>query len=70
MSKQPKTYREQKLVDITFEIALLLTSEKYADHFRKLGRDGVAEYVANQLNGCGFPTTPVGSSWGVLPDKY
>lgn len=32
----------------------------------KQSREDVAEWVANQLKECGFPTKPCGASWGVL----
>ncbi len=66
----PSTWREQKLVDATFQIALTLTSPEHLEHFQKLGREGVAKWVAGQLEGVGFPTTPLGASWGVLPKNY
>lgn len=58
---QPKE-REQKLVDILFEIAVRMHQRdlKFPD------REACAAYVADQLRQCGFDTTPVGSSWGVL----
>lgn len=55
---------EQKLVDICFSIALTIkTNKKY---FGKLSYEETADWVAKQLDGCGFPTTPCGSSWGIL----
>ena len=61
------TDREQKLVDITFSIAM--TMHMYPKSFKKLDNEGIAAWVAKQLDGCGFPTTPVGSSWGVLKSR-
>lgn len=55
---------EQKLVDICFQLAL--TMRKHNEHFNKLTIEETAEWVAKQLNDCGFPTTPMGMSWGVL----
>lgn len=57
---------EQKLIDIMFEIALTMHDPKYRKTFNKLSREEVAQWVVDQLNGCGFKTVPVGSSWGVL----
>ena len=59
--------KEQKLVDICFSISL--TMHKNSDHFRKLNRDDVAKWVTDQLDGCGFKTTPCGASWGILDNK-
>ena len=63
------TLNEQKLVDICFEIALMINDPKYRDGFSKLNGEDTAKYVSKQLEGCGFPTRPVGMSWGVLIDK-
>lgn len=57
------TEREQKLVDICFQLAIMVHCD---ERFAKRGVEGVAEYVASQLKQCGFPTHPVGMSWGVL----
>lgn len=55
--------REQKLVDLTFEcVATALRDER----LRKLPLEGQMEWVARQLRECGFPTEPMGASWGVL----
>jgi hypothetical protein len=63
--------REQKLVDLCFEISLMLSTPG-------VDRDGTpydmtkwsigekADWIAIQLKSCGFETKPVGSSWGVL----
>jgi hypothetical protein len=62
--------RQQKLVDICFEIGLLVNDPKYRSKFRKLSQEELAQYVADQLNKCGFPTQPLGLSWGILdPDS-
>jgi hypothetical protein len=58
--------KEQKLIDIMFEIAL--TMHKHSKHFKKQSREQVAEWVAGELRGCGFDTTPCGASWGVLKE--
>ena len=54
---------KQKLVDIMFEIGLTIASNK---NLQKSSNEQVADWIKNQLNQCGFPTTAVGSSWGVL----
>lgn len=62
--------REQKLVDICFE--LVITARDWKD-FQSKSYEEIAEYVANNLRGCGFDTEPCASSWGVLvspKDKY
>ena len=56
--------REQKLVDVTFAVALLM--KKNARKFEKQSDIEVAEWVAKQLKDNGFATDPVGSSFGVL----
>ena len=63
------TLNEQILVDICFQIALMINDPKYREGFSKLDKEGTAEYVSKQLKMCGFPTRPVGSSWGMLIDK-
>lgn len=63
---------EQKLVDLCFQIALMLSETKGTDRegkkltLYKLPVPKKAEWIAQQLSLCGFPTTPCGSSWGVL----
>jgi len=59
--------KEQKLVDICFEIAITMQmSQKW---LQKQSRDDIGKWVADQLKVCGFPTTPCGASWGVLTDS-
>ena len=53
--------REQKLVDLCFDIALFS-----AEHLHFNSTKEIAEWVAKQLRICGFPTQPCGASWGVL----
>ena len=58
--------REQKLVDLTFSIALALHDNPgWLSHQTK---EEVAAWVADMLRGCGFLTEPVGSSWGILKE--
>jgi len=53
--------KEQKLVDIMFQVAFAA-----AGGGQGKSQEEIAAWVAGQLRDCGFPTTPVGSSWGVL----
>ena len=55
--------REQKLVDICFEVALTIGENTT---LRNLPKEKLAEWVARQLRLCGFDTEPQGSCWGVL----
>ncbi len=59
--------REQKLIDICFSIAI--TVKNYQRHFEVFTDEEMAEWTARELKNCGFPTTPVGSSWGKLQDE-
>jgi hypothetical protein len=54
---------EQKLVDICFQIALTI---KDSESLQKMSNEELAAWVREQLNACGFPTTAIGMSWGVL----
>lgn len=56
----------QRLVDICFSLAIMVHCD---ERFTKRDMDGVAAYVADQLRQCGFPTCPMGSSWGILTDR-
>ena len=55
---------EQLLVDVCFQIGLLMSNPKY--DFVKMSDGEKAEYIAKQLRDCGFDTHSCGSSWGVL----
>lgn len=55
------TATERKLVDITFQIGLMAAERMHGKSTKE-----VAEWIASQLNACGFQNTPVGSSWGYL----
>lgn len=62
--------REQKLIDIIFSVAqasylMRRTLEEQSDYYKSI-RDEHMEWVAKQLELCGFPTVQMGSSWGVL----
>jgi hypothetical protein len=58
-----KKQSEQKLIDIMFEIGLIIKSN---DMLQKMSNDELAEWIATQLRECGYGTTPCGASWGVL----
>ena len=55
--------REQKLIDIMFEIAFI--SAKY--NHGKNNRD-IAKWIKKQLKDCGFEGKSIGSSWFVLDE--
>lgn len=55
--------KEQRLVDIMFEMVLRATDDEV---FCKKSRDDRMKWVADKLRGCGFDTIPMGMSWGVL----
>lgn len=63
-NKPTFTDREQKLVDIAFQLAIV-----GAQHLNGKSSDEVAKWAATQLEECGFPTVPMGMSWGVLANK-
>jgi hypothetical protein len=54
----------QKLIDLCFEIALLISDTNY--NLYKQPNERKAKWIADQLRGYGFDTTPCGASWGVL----
>lgn len=54
-----KRNNEQRLIDIMFEVAIRCHAGEY-DH---LSREDFGEYIAKQLNMCGFEGGPVGMSW-------
>lgn len=56
----------QELVDIALQMVLAVLDKEFHENFYRMTKEQQAAWVARQLNGCGFPTTPVGSSWGVL----
>jgi hypothetical protein len=64
--------REQKLVDICFELVLTATSSvgrgdvPAGDWFKNKTNEQKAEWVADQLRICGFDTVPCGACWGLL----
>lgn len=56
--------REQKLIDLCFAVGMHLHIGR--KHWNGKSREDVADWIADQLKSCGFPTKPVGMSWGVL----
>lgn len=62
--------KEQKLIDIGFSIAMIITDKRYSKKFSNMTQEKIAEWVAEQYKGCGFPTVPCGMSWGVLTREY
>ena len=71
----PMTARspEQQLVDIMFEVAIKGVLWGYAERGKvdpkPIPNERVAEWVSSNLRQCGFPTHPMGSSWGVLDQQ-
>jgi hypothetical protein len=57
----------QKLINICFEVGLQINSNKA--WFKDKTTEETAIWIAGQLKKCGFPTKPVGASWGILDDK-
>lgn len=60
--------REQTLVDIAFQ--LVSATHFSADWFATMTHEQKMKWVAEQLAGCGFHTTPMGASWGVLNERF
>lgn len=58
----------QKLVDLTFSIAGMISDPQYHRVFDAMSHEERMEWVAKQLRDCGFDTMPCGASWGVLKD--
>lgn len=54
---------EQKLIDIVFSVAE--TVRQYKD-LKNGSQEHLMEWVARQLFESGFPTVPIGSTWGIL----
>jgi hypothetical protein len=57
--------KEQKLVDICFQCAIMVHMNPKGCFTGKTNED-IANWVSNQLRQCGFETHPIGMSWGVL----
>lgn len=58
---------EQKLIDICFQIGIVISDPTYNMHEKTTEQR--AEWIADQLRQCGYPTIPIGASWGVLQPK-
>lgn len=61
--------KQQKLIDICFQLVLTATDKRHKKFFEKLDNEGKAKWVRDQLLQCGYPTVAVGSSWGVLQQE-
>lgn len=55
----------QLLIDVLFEIAMRARSGEYND----MPRDDFGAWIGSKLEEIGYPTTRMGSSWGVLKDE-
>jgi hypothetical protein len=60
------TPNEQKLVEILFQCVGTVSDPRYHETFSKMTHEKRMEWAAKQLSECGFPTTPLGASWGHL----
>lgn len=58
--------REQKLIDLMFQMVLVATNDPV---FCNRPRGERMAWVANNLRDSGFDTHPIGMSWGVLVDS-
>jgi hypothetical protein len=56
--------REQRLIDIMFEIVV-----RYGSVTIGISRESRAAWLSRTLKESGFETKPIGSSWGVLVDE-
>lgn len=54
------TKNENTLVDIMFQVAMLIHSDK---RFDNMTREELADWIGRQLSECGFKGGPVGMSW-------
>lgn len=57
--------KQQHLIDIVFEIAQIS-----AEYMHGKTQKEICTWVAEQLKICGFPTIPIGMSWGYLTKEY
>jgi hypothetical protein len=55
--------KEQKLINLMFEMVLVATNDTV---FCKRPRGERMAWVANNLRSLGYDTHPIGSSWGTL----
>lgn len=56
---------EQQLIDIMFRVVMVRHTNP-DNMFGEMSRDEIMEWVALQLECEGYPTQPMGLSWGVL----
>ena len=54
----------QKLINICFSIGLVISDDR--NGMINKTNEEKAEWIAEELRGCGFDTHPCGASWGVL----
>lgn len=54
--------QQRKLYDIIFQTGIMIHTHP---DFKGKTTEEVAEWIASQLNQCGFYNVPVGSCWGV-----
>ena len=54
----------RNLVDLCFQIGLVISDPQYK--FHEQSQEERAKWIARQLKLCGYPTIPMGSSWGHL----
>jgi hypothetical protein len=55
--------REQKLIDIMYEVGLTIADSK---ELQEMSKEDLAEWISGQLRLCGFDVIPVGMCWGYL----
>lgn len=60
--------KEQKLVDICFDLVLTCLRPESKAFFEQKTDEEKANWVREQLKACGIDTTPIGASFGVLKD--
>ena len=59
------TKNEDTLVDIMFQVAMFIHSDK---RFDNMTREELAAWIGRQLSECGFKGGPVGMSWYSLKE--
>jgi hypothetical protein len=63
LNASTKWSREQRLIDLMFEM-VYRTTQSHA--YWRPDRDAAMAWVAHHLKENGFPTTPIGLSWGMM----
>lgn len=58
--------REQRLIDIMFNIVHVMSDPEHLDWVTKAPMEHKAEWLRKNLSDAGFPTRAIGSSWGIL----